>query len=508
MYLKDNPPLKKGVKLTTSIQRRQRRDVATSLGADCVKFAPFIADYTDQETVLNGAKYRFLRETPKIDRELMQEFRLFCRDYVRKTFDPIKPCEVDFEDYLAGTHYTLRKKETLRNLKEKACGVPQRVVYKSFGKSEFININEITDGGIDEHLKNVRCINGPEDRWKVFVAPLIHAVEKKVCKLKYFAKYIPVKDRAQVIYDTLASYPGPYYVTDYTSFEASFSQLVLEASEGELYDHMLQHFDERRDVIRQMCGIHKMKYRGFTVSVPGVRMSGDSNTSLGNGFTNLMLTMFMCKKMGLEFHGFVEGDDGIFVFSGQPDFTIMRRLGFDIKLEPHQTLFTTSFCGLMLSRSLAQYTDPVYEIVKFGWSTSAQRNSKKKSVLYGLLRAKALSLFYCHPRCPMVTTLALKFIQLTQEYKPIFGTGFWEKKIVEETIKFEHDAQIEFDKGITDADRADFNSLYHITPEIQVAFERYVSGLDKIQQLDHWSIDAICVSPHLAWMAANYVVEY
>lgn len=508
MYLKKNPPIKPGTKIRTNLSRKVRVPLATSLGCNCKKFAPFMADYLDQPTILNGAKYRFLRKTLQPDRGLLAEFRMFVRRTVRELFQPLKREDVDYEKYLEQSHYTVKQKEKFRDIKKNQHAPPKGITYKSFGKAEFINVCpkfQSETRGLTAVLKNVRCINGPEDRWKVYVAAIIHAVEKRVCSLKYFAKYIPVKDRARVIYERLSSFPGPYYVTDYTSFEASFVGEVLDACEGELYRYMMVDFEEMEDIVAQMIGKHTCKYRGFTVVVPGTRMSGDSNTSLGNGFTNLMLTSFMCDKLGLQFDGFVEGDDGEFCFSGEPEFAIIAKLGFDLKFEPHPTIYTTSFCGLMLSRSLALYSDPVYEIVKFGWTTSLQRHSKNKSVLMGLLRAKALSLFYCHPRCPMITALAVKFIGLTENYEALWTNNFWERTIVEETIKYSSYAREEYSIGISAQDRYDFLQLYGISILVQVAFEDYIAKLTHICELDHWTLDLIITEPYYDWLNSNYV---
>lgn len=501
MYLKKNPPLKRGVKISAFLSRKPHAPIASDLGCSCKYYAPFAADPLDQATLLNGAMYRFAREVPPLNPRILTRFRAFVRRYVRIHFRPIRR-PVSYEEYLAGTHYTLKKREKLLELHNNLRGTPHRVVYKSFGKMEFINV----DDGYSDFLKNVRCINGPEDRWKAYVGHLIHAVEKEVCKLKYFAKYIPVMDRPRVIYERLSPMPGPYWVTDYTSFEASFRSLVLGAAEGELYSYMLQDFEECKPIIKQMMGEHICKFRNFKVKVPGTRMSGDSNTSLGNGFTNLMLMLFLAEEQHLLCDGFVEGDDGLFAFNGTPDFSPIKELGFDLKLEPHTSLYTTSFCGLMLTRSLACLTEPVYEIVKFGWSMSHLRHSNRQSVLLGLLRAKALSLFYCHPRCPMLTALAIKFIKLTKNVDPIFDSGYWEQKIVSETVALGHLAREEYEKGITDDDRVDFFELFGIDISIQIAFEEYIKNIRGVHQLDHWTIDAICAPrPYLAWMQRTHV---
>lgn len=502
MYLKSNPPLKDGSKLQSCLQRRERHILAVDLGPTCFGLAPFAADPLDQPTLLNGCKYRFARKCPKPEPLLVEELRKFVHSYVLQ-FDPI--VEVDYEDYLQGTHYTAVKKQKFRELRADQRGVPCGVIYKSFGKAEFINVA----GDFNDVLKNVRAINGPEDRWKVYSAHLIHAVEKQICQLKYFAKYIPVMERPRAIYERLSPLPGPYFVTDYTSFEASFSSEVLDAVEGTLYRHMLKGFSECEPIIKQMTGKHRCKFRDFVLTVPGTRMSGDPNTSLGNGFTNLMLMLFMCHKAGIVCEGFVEGDDGLFAFSGHPNFEVISKLGFDLKLEAHDTLYTTSFCGLLLSRSLACFAEPVYEIVKFGWSMSSQRFSGKHHVKMGLLRAKALSLFYCHPRCPMLTSLALKYVQLTQGYKPIFSNNYWEKKIVDETIKYDHEARLEYERGISHDDRVDFEELFGVSIATQIAFESYIAKIRSIGQLKHWSIDLICADrPFLHWMDSTHTILF
>lgn len=518
MYLKKNPPLKKGSRITQHLMWREPRVLATDLGPTCLKYAPFAADSLDQPTILNGAKYRFAREIPPPDTRLLKEFRTFVRRRVRELFEKIQH-PVYYEDYIAQTHYNLHKKEKLSQLHQDMMGAPCSVTYKAFGKSEFINLpplspevlNECDADEIQQEeaalycFKNVRCINGPEDKWKAYVGHLIHAVEKVVCKHPAFAKYIPVMQRPKAIVDLLSPLPPPYYVTDYTSFEASFSAGFLAACEGELYTYMLEDFVEMPHIVKQMCGKHRCRFRDFTITVPGTRMSGDCNTSLGNGFSNLMLMEFMCYKKNIECAGFVEGDDGLFAFSGEPDFNIITRMGFDLKFEPHATPYTSSFCGLLLSRSLACYAEPVFEIIKFGWTMSSLKHSTKANVRLGLLRAKALSLFYCHPRCPMLTSLAIRYIALTKGVKPILSNNYWDRIVIEESIKFEHEARVEFERGITFEDRLDFEKLFGIHISVQKAFEEYISRAG-FGVLDHWSIDLVAArSPHYAWMAETHV---
>jgi hypothetical protein len=440
-------------------------------------------DAMDQRTLLEGAKYRFGRAHPDSPKELIEQFRAFVRNFVQTHLIPLID-EPDFESYIQDSHYSANVKEHYRDIYRKLKDSPYvfAKTYRSFGKVE-----RMRDGC---KYKHVRCINPPPDEWKVLMGPYIHAVEKVVCRLEYFAKYIPVMARPKYIYDLFDGVPGPYWVTDYTSFESSFSPPVLWAVEGELYSHMLTNFPL---VLRQLnswnSGNHRSKFKGFVMDLPGVRMSGDPNTSLGNGFTNLMLTAFMAHRKGLDFRGLVEGDDGLFAFSGQPDFSICRQLGFELKFEPHDTVYSTSFCGLMLSRSLAAFADPRYVMAAFGWTHSMLKESSRK-VRLGLLRAKAISLLYTNPRCPILTALAERFMALTKGTKVIPPRGFWDRQLFDESLRYSDLISEERQKGISDQDRLDFEALYSISVAQQKRIEEYL-GQAVIGPLDHPDIASL-----------------
>jgi hypothetical protein len=88
-------------------------------------------------------------------------------------------------------------------------------------------------------------------------------------------------------------------------------------------------------------------------------------------------------------------------------------------------------------------------------------------VQLGLLRAKALSLLYCHPRCPILTALAERYVFLTRGSTPIFGQSFWEQKLAAEVLSGNSRVQEEHAKGITLDDRVDFEDLFGVSPEEQ-----------------------------------------
>jgi hypothetical protein len=219
-------------------------------------------------------------------------------------------------------------------------------------------------------------------------------------------------------------------------------------------------------------------------------MSGDPNTSLGNGFTNLMLTAFMADKKQLNFEGMVEGDDGIFAFDGQPDFSLCASMGFELKFEAHKSIYTTSFCGLLLSQSLAAFASPAYVLASFAWTHSPLRFGNR-SIQLGLLRCKAYSLKYCNPRCPILTVLADKYLELTKGVKMIKPKSYWEALIVEEATRFSTSLADEAAKGISMQDRLDFEHLFGVSVDTQIAIEEYIKTKRDFSPLKCGEIDSL-----------------
>lgn len=446
---------------------REKRSVARNLGFGLYGITPSRADCMSSSTLKVGAEFRFLRAQPATGdfSEVMQFTREFCIKWLMP-FERLDE-EAIFNDYLEETHYSAKQKEQFKLVRSKLIGTVEKCLYDAFGKSEIQRAGD--------KYKHVRIINSPIKEWKVFASAAIHLIEKQVCKLKWFAKYVPVVNRPQFIYDLFVGLKGPYYVTDYTSFESSFNEEVLRAIECVLYRYMLPgNIDLAEAICGWITGRKTIRFKDFTLKVSAKRMSGDPNTSLGNGFSNLILMMYNAAKQGAELTGVVEGDDGLFAFNKPVDFTTITNLGFQLKLEPHETIYTTSFCGLMLSRSLAAFADPRVNLASFGWSHSGMRNGPLKT-RRGLLRSKALSLLYNCPRCPILTTLALRFIYLTREFKEITPTSYWDWLVLQERLDYSESLRKQLELGITMDDRIDFDRLYNISPELQLAIECQLS---------------------------------
>lgn len=444
-----------------------REPVQSLVGFGFTEIAPPMPDPNHAPTVLLGAQHRFACDMPGPEKGLLLELQEFVRDYVTQHYDPILPGELPtVDEWLETTNYSLGRKQELKRAYEAAnegvCSDDYGI--KSFAKRETYM-----------SYKHARGINSRSDAFKCFVGPAFSKIESVVYQSPHFIKHVPVKDRPQFLVDRLGGHTGPWYESDYTSFEGSFSPHFMYHCEMVLYRHMLVHYPGvYHHIVRAMLGVNKCRFKWFYIKVRARRMSGEMCTSLGNGFTNLMLAMFCAHKSGVDIDIIVEGDDGLFCTSGPIDMSYSARFGFDLKLLVHQSLLQSSFCGLQLTSELTSMTDPRKVLVNFGWSHSWQCFGGPR-VQLGLFRAKAMSLLYEHPRCPILTALAQRGLLLTSGIKAIFSSNWYEKQLEQEVRSNVGWIHEEVRKGISLSMRGEFADLYGIGVCEQIAIEQEIS---------------------------------
>jgi hypothetical protein len=283
-----------------------------------------------------------------------------------------------------------------------------------------------------------------------------------------------------------------YYGTDYTSFEKHFTAEVMHSIEFVLYDYMLPCMtpSEKQCLFKTLAGFNHLKSRlGFKAVVKARRMSGEMCTSLGNGFTNMMLALYLAHKKNGHVFGFVEGDDGIFAtdFRMQPQ--DYNELGFEIKIIEHNKINEASFCGMIYSEAGEIIRDPLNFLSKFGWSSTAMGSGER--VKMGLLRAKALSSCYETPQCPIVGAASRFALQKTEGYAARFVYDGYHKPVARDSVnipKFQPKEET----------RVLFARLFGVSLENQLLIE------DKILNGD---FDVACLLP-LRRDSLHYVTRY
>lgn len=489
--LKEVPQVRKSKMRIHNVPYDARRQwSARSLGFDYIGAAVPVNDSNDQYSLARGVARRLLLVTPDVDTKLLHEFRSFVRHYLRFEarkygLTPLQRVK-SFDEWVDGINHPDWRKTELREARDRVIqGVPRRdrFVNKFHGKIEHL-----------EGAKENRGINARCDEAKVVFGPLVSSIEDAVYgKIPEFAKHIPIRLLARKIDKECKAYGAERIIaTDYTSFEGHFSPELIRACEGQLYRYMLSHSarDEAEEMIRVISGVNRCESRRLTFSVEGCRMSGDMMTSLGNGFTNLMIMKFLSRKLGFSFRGFVEGDDGIFLIRGAvPDKSWYARLGFTVKMDIHDEPFLASFCGQVYDPdTLELVVDPVYTCLTIGWTLSDQRHGGP-AVMKSLLRSRALSLAYQAPRCPVVGALARLVLRLTSDVEARVETfhgmrDWWQNRLVGETTGLTDEFASRLRVGPSPGSRLVCETVFKMSVDDQISLERYFDG---VTSLDSWS---------------------
>lgn len=280
------------------------------------------------------------------------------------------------------------------------------------------------------------------DEVKVYIGPVISAMEKVVYRSKYFIKKVPVENRPDYIMEHVFSEGASVFVSDYTGYESQFTLGLMETCELQLLDYMVQDLAEGEDIkkfFREIVGgWNDIRFNGGSVRLQATRMSGEMTTSLFNGFSNLMFMRFVCEEMCqcTNVRGVVEGDDGLFSMDCHaitPTGAHFAQLGLTIKLVQCPSIAHASFCGIVFDpHDKRNVTDPRKVLCNIGYSTSVYTGSGNKTLIM-LLKAKCMSFYVQYPGCPIVEVLAAHLLRRMPhiDIRPLIesrNTPFWERE--------------------------------------------------------------------------------
>jgi len=482
-----------------------RKPVSVSLGPHVASYAMPKPDLDDTATLLAGVIKRAASCHPPAEKTIEEEFDEFVTDWIETNLRPIAPtADTSVDQWLKNTHYPEWRKEELREKYRK---------HQESGRSEFHPRYKrakcfVKDETYPE-FKHARGIYSRSDEYKCFVGPIFKLIEEIVYENPAFIKHVPVKDRPQYIIDLFEGIAGTVKTTDFTAFESQFRERLMKMAEIKLYKYMVQHLPNRRQFEKHLQAIYGEQYcvfRRMTVRIPTCRLSGDMCTSLGNGFTNLMIILFFCKKIaGASFvKAVVEGDDGLFKHDGKSlsaeDFA---RLGLTIKIEEHDKVEHASFCGMVFDiEDRAVLADPAKLIANFGWGdrkyTRAGGALKKR-----LLRAKALSLAWQYNGCPVVTALAEYGLRMTRGVNlgsvAERSNSYWHSQILRDATRDERSIRLRapgFNSRIVVEEK------FGITVQQQLQLEAYFSSKNDLKPFSHPVFDEIFARPAAAFSLA------
>lgn len=457
-----------------------RRVVSVALGCQVCGGALCTADTGYTLNLLDGAEARIAAETPKLNVKLLAKWRRYCAKWNRKNLVPL-PADTDLSigPWLESTNYS-----------RKRCDMFERVYADTFNDGTRYNFTERR--GITPFIKYESAIKPKHPRvicdrnipTKIDMGAVCKAIERVLYAHPSFIKHVPVGERAQYIKEFIGESCDYYIAADYDRYESHFVAEILQSAEFQLYKHMLRNIPgftpKAFELESLMAGQNRLATRFIVILIWCVRMSGDQNTSLGNGYTNKMAMEFiLTMNKNRHFKGVIEGDDSAYGIRGRPPTAAMfLDLGFSIKLEVFRRIGDMSFCGLVFDPDAMQsMTEPRKVFLGFGWADGKYVDAKPDKLL-GLLRCKAMSLACEHPGCPLITALAKYALRVTKGARMIFPTDRWHANTMRQWIQngIKH-------QEILYETRMLFEDRYGIHIEDQYRIENYLDNLKTLQPL-------------------------
>lgn len=467
----------------------KRRSLMVSLGCHVKHYTMPVPDLDHGPSQLAGMTKRVAAAMPPIGRARLRSFKRFvkrfCNKYLKSLkFDPTE--QFEFEEWIENAPYAEYRKAELKMVYErgKLLKKPKTNV-KAFVKYETYPVP-----------KHFRGIYSRDDDYKTRVGSFMKKLGDRLFSTKWFIKKIPVPDRPRAILEKCDGY-NKIFCTDFSQYESTFVRELMKINHWVylwcLEGHpMKKHFN---DLFAYTSTTNKIQFKNFDCKVDAKRMSGEMDTSLGNGLMNLLITFYNLEQAGNNIEkcdAFFEGDDGIIACQYLPTDTMYSDLGARIKIDVPEDISTASFCGNVFDRdSMHNVTNPMEASVGFGWTNSRKYRYAKLKVHKQLLRAKAMSMCYEYPGCPILKNLGRYALRVTEDVKNEVTNEFF-RKHSENTYQYESAVEASNyirESGIPDVEitmgtRMLVERLYGITVGKQLEVEKYLDGLTEIQELD------------------------
>lgn len=366
-------------------------------------------------SIVMGILKRFATQPPKSSPIVLAYLNKFVRNFCETMLEPLTAGDAEFDTWIEQINQPAFRKEELKAVWTAAPYDDPAIVFRSCDIKSFVKDEFYPD------IKPLRCINARDDWFKCCSGPLFDAISKKVFSLPYFIKKVPVLERPTDIIESIWDLVSDVINADATSYEAHFIEEIMDNIEFVLYDYMTERvpdYHHKMSYIKHVLkGPQLLKFKFMSVKLNATRMSGEMNTSLGNGFTTLMLNMFLSYIKNLKMNIRAEGDDNLSKWQKsefKPTAEEWEELGWIMKIEEPREANLGAFCGNVFDvEDKIVVTDPRTALRTFGW-TGKRYVSAGRALQLQLLRSKALSLSHQYNGCPLLGAFGRRVEQLTR----------------------------------------------------------------------------------------------
>lgn len=333
--------------------------------------------------------------------------------------------------------------------------------------------------------KPPRLISFPQEGEKLIMTMAFYHVMHPLFSSKYATKEIPEDIRPKAIEKRLQRPGARYFVADYTSWECVPNRQIMQLGEHRVLRqcvdpayHFVFDWIEKGGSL-----LHKS---GVRMKIPAVQYSGRYTTSLSNTIRNKLMMDSVATFLGVDYAGVFEGDDSLTSWPHSVDkeqiSDALGRLGVVAELDEIERPGKGGYCSMYWNDDNELVIEPVKLLSNFPISRSQLSLSSKNH--RELLSAKAMSLAYRAPGCPISCALVDTYIQpsgLLDNHNQWVRERFhvFTKTVRQGHITTGNSVKVVFDRWDlvrppTDNQRHMFHELFHLPPHVQIQIENKI----------------------------------
>lgn len=455
------------------------------------------------QSILRGFQKRVAGEVPPVDPHYKFLLEIELDKWLETWIPPLNENQIfDFNEWLNDTNYPAWRKAELIDCYNETLDMPDPYLNPKVSE-----VNAFPKSERYPTFKEFRGIYSRSDYFKVLAGPIFKSIEHMLYSIctgvdglitfekdekhtETFIKHVPVQDRAEHVIKKLNIDGCKFLATDYTAFEKHFTKEVMEMIEFRLYLHCFKSIPlqllELMKIMGIISGTNEIRFKDFKAFLEACRMSGEMNTSLGNGFSNFFIFRFIMIMLNNTcYDGVFEGDDALACYVGTtPEEKHYAAIGFTCKIVTVYRISEASFCGLIFDpQDMISIADPIKILLNFGWSSDAYVGAGVRTRLQ-LLKGKTLSLIFQYPGVPVIQPFARKLLSLFNDrMKP--NTSQFNRYYDKTLVALIEKGRIPSPRPILPRTRLLMEEVFGVTVDEQICLEQYFETFTEIPTSYH-----------------------
>lgn len=333
--------------------------------------------------------------------------------------------------------------------------------------------------------KAPRLICFPQEGEKLIMTMAFFHILHPFFSSRYATKELPEHRRPYVIEERLKNTERKF-VADYTSFECCANRDIMRHGEHRVLRRLVA--PEYHFVFPWIEAGGKLTHRsGVTIRTSAIQFSGRYTTSLSNSIRNKLFMDVVALDNGLridDYVGVYEGDDSLTGWPRQITQDRIERslakIGVAAEIAEYENVGEAGYCSTYWNANMELVYEPIKALARFPFTSSQLAASKANYA--PLLAAKAMSMAYRAPGCPIVAAVVRRYISSTGYMET---RNEWERRWF---LQFAHTRAINkrsrvlnvcFDRWDlvrepTQTQRAFFEKIFGISVPNQIAAERHI----------------------------------